>query len=294
MKNVLFITLQKKNFKMDIYMNIIETNLQWHGELQDANNPNLIVLHHAEASNCTIGDIHQWHINNGWCGCGYHFLVRKDGSIYRGRPENVIGAHCLGSNTNSLGICAEGNYMTETMPEVQKQAIAELIVYLKNKYGITDIKGHKKLYATDCPGNKFPLEELKGNNVTTTNVSNTFTDDNIKQLQQGLNSLFNAKLTVDGIDGQCTETAKANAKSIFAVSSDEELLNAIAQVQAHPLTQRGTTNIYSTRWIQWRLGVGIDGDFGYQTQVAVQNFQSQHGLEADGIVGNLTWVELFK
>ena len=129
-------------------MNIIESNLKWHGELQDWNNPNLIVLHHAEASTCTIEDIHQWHLNNGWAGCGYHFLVRKDGSIYRGRPENTIGAHCLGNNANSLGICAEGNYMTESMPEAQENSIIELVKYLVEKYKITQIKGHKELYST--------------------------------------------------------------------------------------------------------------------------------------------------
>ena len=103
-------------------MNIIETNLSWNGQLTLCNIPKMIVDHHAEASSCTIQDIDRWHKERGWAGCGYHYLVRKDGSIYRGRPENAEGAHCLGYNTVSIGICFEGSYMTETMPDVQKQA----------------------------------------------------------------------------------------------------------------------------------------------------------------------------
>jgi hypothetical protein len=143
-------------------MNIIETNLQWNGALTYNNYPNKIVLHNADASSCTIEDIHQWHLNNGWLGCGYHFLVRKDGSVYRGRSENAQGSHCPGANTSSIGICFEGKYMEETMPSIQYNAGIELINYLFNKYGTLAIYGHKDLYSTDCPGTNFPLDDFKG------------------------------------------------------------------------------------------------------------------------------------
>jgi N-acetyl-anhydromuramyl-L-alanine amidase AmpD len=132
-------------------LNIINSNLQFRS-LSYGNHPDTIVLHHAEASHCTIQDIHQWHLNNGWAGCGYHYLVRKDGSIYTGRPENAIGAHCPSENTHSIGICAEGEYMHEAMPQVQKQSLIELGIYIKNKYGINRVGGHKEFYSTDCPG----------------------------------------------------------------------------------------------------------------------------------------------
>ena len=100
-------------------MNIIETNLKFRTALTNRNSTNRIIIHHAEASHCTAQDIHQWHLNNGWSGAGYHFLVRKDGTVYRLRPENKIGAHASGSNSDSIGICFEGSYMTETMPQAQ-------------------------------------------------------------------------------------------------------------------------------------------------------------------------------
>lgn len=83
-------------------MNIIETNLKF-GALSTRKSTKRAILHHAEASKCTAEDIHRWHLQNGWSGAGYHFLVRKDGSIYRLRPENAVGSHAKGSNSDSIG-----------------------------------------------------------------------------------------------------------------------------------------------------------------------------------------------
>ncbi|MEL5864651.1 N-acetylmuramoyl-L-alanine amidase [Clostridium cochlearium] len=141
-------------------MKINESNLKFK-KLVYINKPNKIIYHHTEATKATIEDIHRWHLEQGWSGCGYHFLVRKDGSIWRGRPENAVGAHSLRSNLNSIGICAEGNFMKETMGQVQKKSLIELGIYLKNKYDIVNIYGHKDVYSTDCPGINYPLEEIK-------------------------------------------------------------------------------------------------------------------------------------
>ena len=51
--------------------------------------------------------------------------VRKDGSVYRGRREDTVGAHAYGYNSTSIGICAEGNFEVDIMGEAQKQAIIE-------------------------------------------------------------------------------------------------------------------------------------------------------------------------
>lgn len=156
-------------------MNIIEKTYSWKGSLSKRSSTKRIILHHAESSSCTADDIHQWHLARGWSGIGYHFFVRKDGSIYRGRPEDVVGAHASGANSDSIGICAEGKYMTETMPDVQKQAIAELCSYLMNKYGISTILRHKDVTSTDCPGNNYPFDEIvavaKGTSVPDVSVS---------------------------------------------------------------------------------------------------------------------------
>ncbi len=145
-------------------INIIETKWRWNGSLSTRAHTDYIALHHAEASTCTAEQVDRWHKENGWTGIGYHFFVRKDGSIYRGRPLTAMGAHVSGMNNRSIGICAEGKYSTETMPDAQKRAICRLLVYLKdNYYPNAKIVGHKEIGDSDCPGRNYPLEDIKQN-----------------------------------------------------------------------------------------------------------------------------------
>ena len=161
-------------------MNIIQTDLKWNGNLSNRSRTDYIALHHAEASKCTVEDVHRWHRDgNGWSGIGYHFFVRKDGTIYEGRPLNTMGAHVSGKNNCSIGICAEGNYMSETMPVEQKKAICELLVSLKLLYPSAKIVGHGEIGDSNCPGNNFPLADIKANyKVIATPCIEEYTDSN--------------------------------------------------------------------------------------------------------------------
>nr|DAI81909.1 MAG TPA: endodeoxyribonuclease I [Caudoviricetes sp.] len=141
-------------------MKINEVTYKWNGALTKRRSTTRIILHHAAASRCTAQQIHSWHLANGWVGIGYHFFVRKDGSVYRGRPEDTVGAHAGNNNYDSIGICFEGNFMTETMPVVQKRAGQELVQYLKDKYGISKVQKHSDVNATGCPGTRFPFKEI--------------------------------------------------------------------------------------------------------------------------------------
>ncbi len=144
-------------------MNIIETDWEWNGALSRRSSTEYIALHHAEAVTCTAKQIHEWHKSNGWSGIGYHFFVRKNGEIYRGRPLWALGAHVQGMNHCSIGICAEGDYHNrdKVMPEAQKQAIKELVTYLKGIYPMAKIVGHREIGDSNCPGRYYPLEEMK-------------------------------------------------------------------------------------------------------------------------------------
>ncbi len=143
---------------------IISPNWHWNGALANRARTDYIALHHAEASSCTAEQVDQWHKENGWSGIGYHFFVRKDGKIYRGRPLDKQGAHVYGMNNRSIGICAEGKYSTETMPDEQKRAICRLLAYLKDcYYPNAQIVGHKEIGDSDCPGRNYPLEDIKQN-----------------------------------------------------------------------------------------------------------------------------------
>ena len=153
-------------------MNIIETNLKF-GTLSTRKSTKRAILHHAEASKCTAEDIHRWHLQNGWSGAGYHFLVRKDGSVYRLRPEWAVGSHAKGSNSDSIGICFEGSYMTETMPQAQINAGRELVSYLKGKYGFSKVQAHRDVCQTNCPGTNFPFDQIAGAAASSAPVNST-------------------------------------------------------------------------------------------------------------------------
>ncbi len=141
-------------------MKINEVTYKWNGALTKRRSTTRIILHHAAASKCTAQQIHSWHLANGWVGIGYHFFVRKDGSVYRGRPETVVGAHAGNNNYDSIGVCFEGNFMTETMGDTQRKAGQELVQYLKDKYGISTVQKHSDVNATGCPGTRFPFKEI--------------------------------------------------------------------------------------------------------------------------------------
>ena len=266
-------------------MNIVEKTFQTIGVLQTRPKTTLIVLHHAYATNCTVEDIDRWHKNRGWCKIGYQFFVRKDGTTYRGREENAVGAHAYGYNSISIGICAEGNYDVEQMPEAQKNAIIELVSYLKNKYGITEVKKHKDLNNTRCPGANYPFEEIvaKANSSVEFNTiksiearsGNVAADNLVKELQRELNVQKNAKLAEDGIFGPKTAEAMINVR-IGARGN-------ITRIIQKALIKKG-----------YSIFGGIDGIFGSDTDRRVRDFQRNNGLSADGIVGRQTIEKLLK
>ena len=142
-------------------MEIIEKKYKWAKQLVKRPKTNYIVLHHAAARNCSPDDIHKIHINsNGWAGIGYHFYVRKDGTIYSGRPIDMQGAHVENYNSQCLGICFEGNFEKEKMCYEQIKAGQDLIKHIKSIYPNIIFKKHRDLNATACPGRNFPFEKI--------------------------------------------------------------------------------------------------------------------------------------
>ena len=75
------------------------------------NNIKYLIVHctaTARGKDFTAADVDRWHRQQGWNMIGYHYLVRLDGTIEKGRPETMQGAHCKGYNYQSLGICYVG------------------------------------------------------------------------------------------------------------------------------------------------------------------------------------------
>ena len=286
-------------------MNIIETNLEFK-DMSTRKATERIILHHADAKSCSAEDIHRWHLSNGWSGAGYHFLVRKDGTIYRLRPEDKVGAHAYGSNYNSLGVCFEGNFMEEDMPEAQKEAGKELVAYLKNKYNITTVQRHKDVCATNCPGDKFPFNEI-ANSETSNEIilqpQENVSKGNVARIQSTLNERYNLKIAVDNIYGN--ETKKAFVKGLqtelnkqfgsrLAVDGIFGTNTYNACINVRRGAEGNITWLIQSMLICHSFNINADGIFGNATENAVKEFQKRNGLSQDGIVGKNTFNKLFK
>ena len=65
-------------------------------------------------TNQNIGakDVHSWHLDRNFSGCGYHYVIQRDGKLQRGRPLNIKGAHskAYGHNTYSIGVAFAGGF----------------------------------------------------------------------------------------------------------------------------------------------------------------------------------------
>ena len=107
----------------------------------------------------SAAQIDSWHRkDNHWkLGIGYHYVIRRDGTIESGRPEWMVGAHCKNHNAHSIGVCYEGGLdirgqPDDTRTENQKAAMRWLLRQLHRSYPKAVILGHHDLNPQkDCP-----------------------------------------------------------------------------------------------------------------------------------------------
>lgn len=64
-----------------------------------------------------VREIRQWHRQQGWLDVGYNLIVRRDGTVEKGRDLYQVGAHTKGHNSNSVSICLIGGVDSNMKPE---------------------------------------------------------------------------------------------------------------------------------------------------------------------------------
>lgn len=114
-----------------------------------------IIVHcSASQDSLDIGakEINEWHKQRGWSGIGYHYVIRRDGTIEVGRPVHKMGAHCKGQNRASIGVCWVG--IDNPTPE-QFLSMDALLADLVRIYdvNIDNVLGHREATVTSktCP-----------------------------------------------------------------------------------------------------------------------------------------------
>lgn len=187
-------------------MNIIKNNFKYNGVMTSRLSTKYIILHH-RAGNGNVESIHKQHLSQGYSGIGYHFYIRKDGSVYEGRPLNKVGAHCKGSNNYSVGVCFEGNFEIEHMTDAQIKAGSELLKYLFNLYPQAKVVGHRDMMATACPGKNFDINKILNYKEKTVKKLES-ANDIIWELMNGIHNIeiTEVKRAIKALDKARTNT----------------------------------------------------------------------------------------
>jgi N-acetylmuramoyl-L-alanine amidase len=127
---------------------------------------NRIIIHCSatpEGKDYTVDTIRKWHKQKGYSDIGYHYVIYRDGSIMKGRPLEKIGAHTVGYNTGSVGICYIGGLAKDcktpkdTRTKEQKESLLKLVHSLKEQFPNATIHGHNEFAAKACPS--FNVQE---------------------------------------------------------------------------------------------------------------------------------------
>lgn len=135
--------------------------------------------------NCDRDLIDRWHRERGWSAIGYHYVVTNDlhdtladGTVQEGRPTSRQGAHVLGLNDRSLGICCVGHGDLQPHTEAQRAGLVELLSELTDDcpaVTVDRIIGHREVNdlvnegvvatrfrtSKTCPGLLVDMDEVR-------------------------------------------------------------------------------------------------------------------------------------
>lgn len=103
-------------------------------------------------------EIDEWHRAKSWLAIGYHYVIRRDGTLETGRAANSVGAHAQGYNNVSQAICLIGGTTAagkahNNFTKAQKETLRTLLTTLQHIHPDAEVLGHRDLpgVAKDCP-----------------------------------------------------------------------------------------------------------------------------------------------
>lgn len=122
---------------------------------------NRVIFHHSLSDVASAEIIREWHMMRGFDDIGYHYVIRKSGKIEHGRDIKRIGAHAVGRNHDSIGICFEGDFR-KTEPTEEQYKSAGLVYHgVCRQYSKKlNVEYHRE-NDNPCPGVKLDKKKLE-------------------------------------------------------------------------------------------------------------------------------------
>lgn len=118
----------------------------------------LIIHHSASVRETTVDQLREWHKARGFDDVGYHIVVDHMGTVHATRRLTMQGAHCLGCNHDSWGVCVTGDNTREDRKwtDVQIAALERIVDAAAELVPGLIVCGHRDAVggktATECPG----------------------------------------------------------------------------------------------------------------------------------------------
>ena len=84
-----------------------------HNRLETRRKTDMAVVHHTGNpwdDDLSAAEIDASHKAQGWTCIGYHYVIRKDGTVEQGRLHWTVGAHAYMQNSHTIGIHVCGNF----------------------------------------------------------------------------------------------------------------------------------------------------------------------------------------
>lgn len=129
--------------------------------MKQRNRTDFIAIHCSATKpgmNIGASEIRQWHKDKGWEDIGYHYVIRRDGTLENGRDLNAVGAHVAGFNSRSVGICLVGGisdlgHSENNFTKEQFQTLETLVKKLTKVWPHAIVQGHRDFpnVKKDCP-----------------------------------------------------------------------------------------------------------------------------------------------
>ena len=130
--------------------------------MMSADSVRFLVLHCSASrynQDYSVEQLRRDHKARGFYDIGYHFYIRKDGTMTQHRKLLEVGAHARPYNRCSIGICYEGGLDEQgkpcnTMTTEQETRLIDLFRNLKILFPKAKIVGHRDLPGTtpkECP-----------------------------------------------------------------------------------------------------------------------------------------------